>query len=130
MVEAGLRPVKGGRHGDFLQRGFVWPPAQRREDCRTRKKRVGGGAFEIDHAVTIAVDATRPNYPPSTWLENFPGTVLRDSEANDAGLASGVSGIPYTLYLDGENRVVARSVGGLEKDTIIELWQSVIPQSS
>ncbi len=81
---------------------------------------------EIDlYAVTIAVDETRPNYPPSEWLENFPGTVMRDSAENEAGLASGISGIPYTLYLDGENNLIARSVGSLEKDQVLNLWNVV-----
>lgn len=77
------------------------------------------------YAVAIAVSDERPNYPPSVWLENFPGTVMRDSDSNTAAEAAGVSGIPYTLYLDGENRITARSIGSLTTDQIVERWNAL-----
>ncbi|NNF54589.1 MAG: redoxin domain-containing protein [Acidimicrobiales bacterium] len=77
------------------------------------------------YAVAIAVSDERPNYPPSAWLESFPGTVMRDSASNTAAEAAGVSGIPYTLYLDGENRITARSIGSLTTDQIVERWNAL-----
>lgn len=79
------------------------------------------------YAVAIAVSEERPNYPPSAWLQNFPGTVMRDSEANTAGEAAGVSGIPYALYLDGENKITARSIGSLTADQTVERWNALAP---
>ncbi|MBT8241271.1 MAG: hypothetical protein KJN63_08600, partial [Acidimicrobiia bacterium] len=55
----------------------------------------------------------------------FPGTVMRDSASNTAAEAAGVSGIPYTLYLDGENRITARSIGSLTTDQIVERWNAL-----
>lgn len=79
------------------------------------------------YAVAIAVSQERPNYPPSAWLQNFPGTVMRDSAANTASEAAGVSGIPYALYLDGESKIVARSIGSLTADQIVERWNALVP---
>lgn len=77
------------------------------------------------YAVAIAVSEERPNYPPSAWLQNFPGTVMRDSGSNTAAEAAGVSGIPYALYLDGENRITARSIGSLTADQTVERWNTL-----
>ena len=76
------------------------------------------------YAVTIAVSEERDNYPPSEWLarEGFSGLILRDSPNSNAADAVGVGGIPYVLYLDGDNSVVARSTGSLDRETILELW--------
>lgn len=74
------------------------------------------------YAVAIAARDDQPNYPPSAWLADFPGTVMRDSADNDAASAAGVSGIPYALYLDGEHRVLARSVGSLTSAAIADQW--------
>lgn len=74
------------------------------------------------YAVAIAVRDDQPNYPPSEWLEEFPGSVMRDSVADDAAMAVGVSGIPYALYLDGQNTIMARSVGSLSAEQIERLW--------
>lgn len=76
------------------------------------------------YAVTIAVSADRDNYPPSEWLgrENFSGQILRDSPSSNAADAVGVGGIPYVLYLDGGNNVIARSTGSLDREMILELW--------
>jgi thiol-disulfide isomerase/thioredoxin len=86
---------------------------------------------EVDlYAVAIAVRDDADNYPPSAWLSTFPGTVMRDSSDNDGAIASGVSGIPYAIYLDGESTVMSRSVGSLSADQILAQWRSLVPQTS
>ncbi|MBT8241531.1 MAG: hypothetical protein KJN63_09920, partial [Acidimicrobiia bacterium] len=85
---------------------------------------------EVDlYAVAIATREDADNYPPSAWLSGFPGTVMRDSSENEGGIASGVSGIPYALYLDGDNRVMSRSVGSLAEDQVLAQWASLVTQS-
>ncbi len=74
------------------------------------------------YAVAIAVRDDQPNYPPSAWLADFPGAVMRDSVDNEAASAAGVSGIPYALYLDGDHLVLARSVGSLSSAAIADRW--------
>ncbi|MGI9609532.1 MAG: TlpA family protein disulfide reductase [Acidimicrobiia bacterium] len=86
---------------------------------------------DIDlYAVSIAVRPDSDNFPPSTWLANFPGTVMRDDTDNSAATAAGVSGIPYVLYVDGDNNLLARSVGGLNESQVIEQWNSLLPEAS
>ena len=43
-------------------------------------------------AVSIAVKADRPNYPPSAWFseEWWPAIVVRDSTENEVGAAYGL----------------------------------------
>ncbi len=76
------------------------------------------------YAVSTAVDDGAGNYPPNIWLarEVWTAPVIRDSAANDALLAYGAGGFPYVVYLDGDNRVIARSAGELSEGQILELW--------
>jgi thiol-disulfide isomerase/thioredoxin len=104
--------------------------------CQTEVKLIeelasaGKQPDEVDlYAIAIATREDADNYPPSAWLSDFPGTVMRDSSENEAGIASGVSGIPYALYLDGENRVMSRSVGSISDDQMLSQWTSLVPQN-
>ncbi len=81
---------------------------------------------EVDlYAVSIAVRSDADNFPPSEWLDNFPGTVMRDSAENEGAVASGVSGIPYALYLDGDHVLLSRSVGSLERQQVLSQWRAL-----
>lgn len=84
------------------------------------------------YAVSTAVDGTRGNYPPQAWLEraDFTPLVLRDDDAGSAFQAYGGSGFPYVVYLDGENRVIARSAGNLPADSIVSLWDTAAAAST
>ena len=77
------------------------------------------------YAVSTAVDSSEGNYPPQSWLEraNFSLPVVRDDAASSVFQAWGGSGFPYVVYLDGENRVLARSSGSLTADSILQLWE-------
>lgn len=76
------------------------------------------------YAVSTAVDLTRGNYPPESWLdvEGFTPITMRDDEGSPALAAYGGSSFPYVVYLDGDNRVIARSSGELDEATILQLW--------
>lgn len=76
------------------------------------------------YAVSTAVDEGRGNYPPQSWLldEGFEPITVRDDGASSAFTAFGGSGFPYVVYLDGENRLLARSAGQLDAETITNLW--------
>ncbi len=78
------------------------------------------------YAVSTAVDRGRGNFPVSTWLdeEGFTPQTMRDNASSSALVAYGNGGFPYAVYLDGENRVLARSSGELGADTIASLWQA------
>jgi len=75
-------------------------------------------------AVSTAVDAGSPNYPPSAWFEEeqWPAVVVRDSAENEIGDAYGLSGFPYTVGVDAQGMVVARVAGELND----EAWEFLI----
>jgi thiol-disulfide isomerase/thioredoxin len=70
-------------------------------------------------AISTAVDPERPNYPPSRWFarENWPTTVLLDSESAEISNAFGLTVFPYWVAVDGNGDVVGRVNGGLDEST-------------
>jgi cytochrome c biogenesis protein CcmG, thiol:disulfide interchange protein DsbE len=75
-------------------------------------------------AVSTSVDARQPNYPPSRWLldrEGWTSPVLLDDADSSAARSYGLTSFPYGVYLDGDNRVVARTAGALEADVVRQL---------
>lgn len=64
-------------------------------------------------AVSTAVSADRPNYPPSRWLasEGWEPTVLLDDESGTAATSFGLTGFPYFVMVDGDGKVVQRGSG-------------------
>ncbi len=76
------------------------------------------------YAVSTSVKPAQGNYPPATWLDRvgFSPVTMRDDGANSAVLAYGAGGFPYAVYLDSQNRVIARSAGELGKEGIAQMW--------
>jgi thiol-disulfide isomerase/thioredoxin len=74
-------------------------------------------------AVATGTMSSRPNYPPSAWLEREGWTrpVLVDTSNGSVANAYGVSGFPYFVLLDAEGRVLARDSGELTEDQLREL---------
>jgi cytochrome c biogenesis protein CcmG, thiol:disulfide interchange protein DsbE len=66
-------------------------------------------------AVTTAVAPDRDNYPPSEWIPNMGWTwpVVADSQDNEAAIAFGVSGFPFSVIIGTDGSVLARSSGEL-----------------
>lgn len=66
-------------------------------------------------AVATSTDRTRPNYPPSRWLdrEGWTASVMVDSADGAAATAYGLTAFPYFVALDAEGTVVARAGGEL-----------------
>ncbi|MFH1329971.1 MAG: TlpA disulfide reductase family protein [Actinomycetota bacterium] len=77
-------------------------------------------------SVSTGVSSSRPNYPPSEWLEREGWTipVILDDESNSVGKAFGLSAYPYFVFVNAEGRVVLRLTGGLPTATI----QSIITE--
>ena len=82
-------------------------------------------------AVSTAVDAGRPNYPPSAWFteEQWPAVVVRDSAESEIGDAYGLSGFPYTVGVTADGRVVARVAGELNDEAWEFLLDFVAPDA-
>jgi thiol-disulfide isomerase/thioredoxin len=77
-------------------------------------------------AVSTAVDAGSPNFPPSEWIveKGWPWPVMADELdiANESfvGLAAfGVTGFPFTVVIGADGTVLDRWSGGSEPDDFI-----------
>jgi thiol-disulfide isomerase/thioredoxin len=68
------------------------------------------------YGIATATSPDRPNYPPSAWLERerFDAPTLADDAAGSAGRAFGLSGFPFFVVVDRDNRVVTRASGELD----------------
>jgi thiol-disulfide isomerase/thioredoxin len=66
-------------------------------------------------AVSTGVDANRPNYPPSAWLEREDWTIptITDDTDGTAGAAFGLTGYPYFVAVKADGTVAARASGEL-----------------
>jgi thiol-disulfide isomerase/thioredoxin len=74
----------------------------------------GGLPDDVDmYSLSVGIDPTRPNFPPRAWLEREGWTlpVIRDDELGSVAGAYGMSGTPFYVVLDGQNRVVVRVAG-------------------
>ncbi len=78
------------------------------------------------YAVSTGYDPDAPNNPPepSEWLagEGFVSPTIRDDDAGTAMGAYGGRSYPYVVYLDGDNQLVARSSGNIDREAILALW--------
>lgn len=63
--------------------------------------------------VSTATTDTRPNYPPSSWLdrEGWTAPVLADDADGTAANAYGLPGFPYIVALDRSGKVIGRLSG-------------------
>ncbi len=88
----------------------------------------GAVPADIDlYGVSTSADATRGNYPPNNWLarEGWTPAIMRDTAGSEALLSYGAGPFPFVVYLDGENRVLARSSGVLGEDQITTIWETL-----
>lgn len=78
--------------------------------------------------VTTAVDASRDNYPPSSWIDGmgWEWPVLADDENNTAAAAMGVSSFPFVVILDTDGTVLTRWAGERGADGIQELVDAAL----
>ncbi|KAA0235789.1 MAG: Thiol-disulfide oxidoreductase ResA [Acidimicrobiales bacterium] len=70
------------------------------------------------YAVATGTDEGQPNYPPSEWMatEGLTARVMVDDENSAAAQAYGLPGFPYWVFLDGDNKVVARVSGEIGQE--------------
>jgi len=71
-------------------------------------------------AVSTGVDASRPNYPPSAWLEREDWTIptMTDDTDATAGAAYGLTAYPYFVAVKADGTVAARATGQLTLDQL------------
>jgi cytochrome c biogenesis protein CcmG, thiol:disulfide interchange protein DsbE len=75
------------------------------------------------YTVSTGVDSKRPNYPPSSWLdeEGWKAPTLADAKDGKAADAYGLSAFPYFVAVDGSGKVVARTTGEITTDDFEDL---------
>jgi thiol-disulfide isomerase/thioredoxin len=80
-------------------------------------------------AISTSIDAARPNYPPSTWLEREGWTVptMVDDGTSGGLRALGMSGFPGFVFVDADGRVVQRTSGELPAATFDQIVRSLAP---
>ena len=80
-------------------------------------------------ALSTSIDAARPNYPPSAWLEREGWTApTMVDDASSSGLAAlGMTSFPGFVFVDGDGRVVQRFTGEMPIDAFDQVVRSVAP---
>ena len=79
------------------------------------------------YSVSTASSATRPNWPPSAWLERegWPFPVIVDDEQSSAFSAFGTGAFPFYVFLDGDGAVVMRLSGEQDPVRLAEIMQAL-----
>ena len=75
-----------------------------------------GGVPEGVDLVSVAtgIDPSRPNYPPEAWLQRERWTVPVIADTNNTvAQAYGLPAYPFWVFVGGDGKVVARTVGEL-----------------
>jgi thiol-disulfide isomerase/thioredoxin len=80
-------------------------------------------------ALSTSIDAARPNYPPSTWLEREGWTApTMVDDATSGGLrALGMSSFPGFVFVNADGRVVQRTTGELPAEAFDQIVRSIAP---
>jgi len=88
----------------------------------------GGDVEGVDlYSVTTAVNSSRPNYPPSEWLEREGWTVpiIRDDQAGSAHRAFGGGGFPYWVFTNSDGTVALRVAGQIPTEELVSILESL-----
>lgn len=80
------------------------------------------------YAVSTSVDATLPNYPPSSWLqrEHWPLLTMADDSASSAGKAFGITHFPAMVFVNAAGKVMVRTAGELPAATVQAQAQALL----
>jgi thiol-disulfide isomerase/thioredoxin len=83
------------------------------------------------YGVSTGTTSTRPNYPPSAWLERegWPFPTMADAADNVAAQAWGLSSYPFFVVLDADGKVVQRASGELTQEQFVALLDSVAAEA-
>lgn len=75
------------------------------------------------YSLTTGMDSKAANFPPSAWLqaEKWTAPTIIDDADGTAAAALGVSGYPYFVAVDAENKVVACTSGAIGIDRFDDL---------
>lgn len=79
--------------------------------------------------ISTSIDAARPNYPPSAWLERegWTAPTMVDDASSGALRALGMSSFPGFVFVDADGRVVRRSSGQLPAEAFDQAVRALAP---
>jgi thiol-disulfide isomerase/thioredoxin len=72
------------------------------------------------YAVSTGTDASAPNYPPSTWLKDFPVPTIADSPQSEAAQAYGLTAFPFFVFVTAEGNVDFRFPGEVRPEVLYQ----------
>jgi hypothetical protein len=80
-------------------------------------------------ALSTGIDAARPNYPPSAWLEREGWTApTMIDDASSRGLAAlGMTAFPGFVFVDADGLVVQRHTGQLSAEAFDQVVRTIAP---
>ncbi|HSK93529.1 MAG TPA: TlpA disulfide reductase family protein [Candidatus Angelobacter sp.] len=80
-------------------------------------------------ALATGIDPTRPNFPPSSWLEReaWSGPTLIDDGSSSGLAALGLSSFPGFVFVDADGQVAYRHTGALGADAFGQLVEAIAP---
>ncbi|MFA9431576.1 TlpA family protein disulfide reductase [Egicoccus sp. AB-alg2] len=78
-------------------------------------------------AVVTGLDDTRPNWPPTDWLERegYTGATIVDDADGTIAQTYGMSGTPFWVAVDADGQVVARAAGQLPMPQVQRLADAI-----
>jgi thiol-disulfide isomerase/thioredoxin len=87
------------------------------------------GAFEEVRAVAVLTGTTssRPNFPPSAWLddEGWAGERFFDDEDSSAANAFGLTSFPFAVFIDRDGAVAGRVSGEIPPEQIAGILEEL-----
>jgi thiol-disulfide isomerase/thioredoxin len=87
------------------------------------------GAFEEVRAVAVLTGTTssRPNFPPSAWLddEGWAGERFFDDEDSSAASAFGLTSFPFAVFIDRDGAVAGRVSGEIPPEQIAGILEEL-----
>ena len=88
------------------------------------------GAFDEVRAVAVLTGTTssRPNFPPSAWLddEGWAGERFFDDEDSSAANAFGLTSFPFAVFIDRDGAVAGRAAGEIPPQQIAGILEELI----
>jgi thiol-disulfide isomerase/thioredoxin len=87
-----------------------------------------GGVEGVDlYSVATAINSTRANYPPSSWLKDAGWTVpvIRDDADSSVLVAFGNGGFPYWVFTNSDGTVAMRAAGEIPVADLEQILQGL-----
>lgn len=72
------------------------------------------------YAVSTSASSSRPNWPPSKWLDGLPLPTLVDDSSSSAAQAYGLIAFPFVVLVDADGTVAFRFPGEVPPENLMQ----------